>query len=66
LSSRPDGSLPGSDASLTSIIAELRIGGKRSVRFVHDATGVNFTSSVVAELLEEYGKSVVFLCPSRS
>ncbi|KAJ5630866.1 uncharacterized protein N7484_010966 [Penicillium longicatenatum] len=55
LSSRPDGPLRGSDSSLTSIIAELRIGGRRSVRFVHDATGVNFTSSVVAELLEEYG-----------
>ncbi|KAL4786499.1 fungal-specific transcription factor domain-containing protein [Aspergillus varians] len=54
LPSRPHVPLPGSDSSVASITAELRLGGKRSARFTHEATGVNLTSSVVAELLEEY------------
>ncbi|KAJ5831764.1 hypothetical protein N7474_000075 [Penicillium riverlandense] len=54
LPSRPDGPLPGSDSSVASITAELRLGGKRCVRFTHEATGVSLTSSIVAELLEEY------------
>ncbi|GAD96897.1 pogo transposable element, putative [Paecilomyces variotii No. 5] len=53
-SSTPRGPLPGSDSSLTSITAELRLGWRRSARFTHEATGVSFTSSIVAELLEEY------------
>lgn len=66
LSSRPGGPLPGSDSSLASITAELRLGGIRSARFIHEATGVNLTSSVVAELLEEYGKPVLSLSSTRS
>ncbi|KAL5340571.1 fungal-specific transcription factor domain-containing protein [Aspergillus crustosus] len=58
LPSRPAGPapvpVPGLDSSVASIIAELRSGGKRPARFVHEATGVNLTSSVVAELLDEY------------
>ncbi|KAJ5770681.1 uncharacterized protein N7511_002732 [Penicillium nucicola] len=54
MSSRPDGPLPASDTSVAGITAELRIGGKRSTRFTHEATGLNLTSNVVAELLEEY------------
>ncbi|KAL2831543.1 fungal-specific transcription factor domain-containing protein [Aspergillus cavernicola] len=54
LSLRPDEPLPGSDSSVARITAELRLGGKRSARFTHEATGINLTSSVVAELLEEY------------
>lgn len=66
LSSRPDGSLLGPDSSLASITAELRLGGVRSPRFIHEATGVNLTSCVVAELLEEYGKPVVSSSSTRS
>ncbi|KAJ5569992.1 uncharacterized protein N7459_009422 [Penicillium hispanicum] len=54
LSSRPSGPPPSSDASVASIAAELRLGGNRSARFTHEPTGVNLTSSVVAELLEGY------------
>ncbi|KAL1867973.1 hypothetical protein Plec18167_008439 [Paecilomyces lecythidis] len=56
-SSTPGEPLPGSDSSLTSVTAELRLGWKGSARFIHEATGVSFTSGVVAELLEEYEKS---------
>ncbi|KAL4751803.1 hypothetical protein BDW72DRAFT_87758 [Aspergillus terricola var. indicus] len=54
LPSRPDAHLPALGSSVASITAELRLGGKRPPRFTHEATGVNLTSSVVAELLEEY------------
>ncbi|KAE8140480.1 hypothetical protein BDV38DRAFT_279981 [Aspergillus pseudotamarii] len=53
-STRQHEPLPSLDSSVASIIAELRLGGKRPARFTHEATGVNLTSSVVAELLEEY------------
>lgn len=59
-SSRPDSPLPGSESSVASITAELRLGRKRSVLFTHEATGINLTSSIVAEMLEEYGKPIVF------
>ncbi|KAL2849605.1 fungal-specific transcription factor domain-containing protein [Aspergillus pseudoustus] len=49
-----DAPLPGLEPSVASIAAELRLSGKRPARFTHEATGVYFTSSVVAELLEEY------------
>ncbi|KAJ5097191.1 hypothetical protein N7456_007912 [Penicillium angulare] len=56
LSSRPNGPLATSDysADITAITADLRLGGRGSTRFTHESTGVNFTSNVVAELLEEY------------
>ncbi|KAJ5125136.1 hypothetical protein N7476_010516 [Penicillium atrosanguineum] len=53
-SPRPDIPLPGSESSVASVTAELRLGRKRSVLFTHEATGINLTSSVVAEMLEEY------------
>ncbi|KAJ5291648.1 hypothetical protein N7478_000899 [Penicillium angulare] len=55
-SSRPSGPLCTSDSSadIAAITADLRLGGRRSARFTHEATGVNFTSNAVAELLEEY------------
>ena len=60
LSSRPDSPLPGSDSYVASINAELRLGRKRSVMFAHDATGISLTSSVVAEMLEEYDEPMYF------
>lgn len=66
LLSRSDGSLPGLDSCVASVTAELRIGGKRSARFIHEATGVSLTSNTVADLLEEYGKLVVYSCSTRS
>ncbi|KAF9888918.1 hypothetical protein FE257_008087 [Aspergillus nanangensis] len=53
-SATPHEPLPTLDSSVASIIAELRVGGKRPVRFTHEATGVNLTSSVVADLIDEY------------
>lgn len=41
-------------AFLPEITAELNAGGKRPARFVHEATGINLASSVVAEMLKEY------------
>ena len=55
---RPDSPLPSSDSYVASVNAELRIGRKRSVLFTHDATGISLTSSVVAEMLEEYGQAM--------
>lgn len=41
-------------ASLPEVTAILHAGGKRPSRFVHEATGINLASSVVAEMLKEY------------
>lgn len=52
--SRTAGSLPDLDSSVASTTAALRLGGNRPARFTHEATGINLSSSTVAELLEEY------------
>ncbi|KAL3468106.1 fungal-specific transcription factor domain-containing protein [Aspergillus heterothallicus] len=53
-SSRPGATLAASEAVVAGVIAELRVGARRSTRFTHEATGVNLISSLVADLIEDY------------
>lgn len=58
---KPESHSTCSESSTTDIFAELRLEKGSFVRFSHEATGIELTSSVVAEMLEEYDSIDIFV-----